>query len=154
MEAFTIPTIVSIQGKCNDGQWLAEVQSAEAEECKTMSEQPGGYCKLTGQSGGWLTGMLDCCNDRDDRWEATAKTEQGQDCKVVAYQMRLDGGCAGARFGFNHPGQQNSIVRSIVQLCHGASLALHSGSLRSDEPCDTCDMAYFFDIMALKYLLC
>ena len=105
VESFTIPTVVSIQGKCNDGQWLAEVQSAEAEDHNTMSEQPDGYFRLTGQSGGWLTGMLDCCNDRDDRWEATAKTEQGQDCKVVAYQMRLDGGCAGARFGFDDPGE-------------------------------------------------
>ena len=106
LEAFTIPVVVSIQGKCNDGQWLTEVQSTEAEEYKTMPEQAAGYSKLTGQSGGWLTGMLDCGNDRDDQWEATAKTEQGQDCQVVGYQMRLDGGCAGARFGFDEPGKQ------------------------------------------------
>ncbi len=107
LEAFTIPVVVSIQGKCNDGQWLTEVQSTEAEEYKTMPEQAAGYSKLTGQSGGWLTGMLDCGNDRDDRWEATAKTDQGEDCRFVAYQMRLDGACAGARFGFGSPGKQD-----------------------------------------------
>ncbi len=78
-----------------------------------MSEQPAGYSKLTGQSGGWLTGMLDCRNDRDDRWEATAKTEQGQDCKVVGYQMRLDGECAGARFGFDDTGKQIKLFLSL-----------------------------------------
>lgn len=103
LETFNIPIVVSIQGKCNNGQWLEEVRSAEPEEYEKMAEQPEGYFKLTGQSGGWLTGMLDCGNDRDDRWEATAKTDQGQACKVVAYQMRLDGGCAGARFGFDDP---------------------------------------------------
>ncbi|KAL0055916.1 hypothetical protein WJX82_005681 [Trebouxia sp. C0006] len=64
LEAFTIPVVVSIQGK---------------------------YCG----------------NDRDDRWEATAKTDQGEDCRFVAYQMRLDGACAGARFGFGSPGKQD-----------------------------------------------
>ena len=113
METFTIPVVVSIQGKCNDGQWLTEVQSTEAEEYKSMPEQAAGYSKLTGQSGGWLTGMLDCGNDRDDRWEATAKTEQGQDCQVVGYQMRLDGGCAGARFGFDDPGKQIKLFFSL-----------------------------------------
>ena len=73
-----------------------------------------GTFKLTGQSGGWLTGMLDCGNDRDDRWEATAKTRQGQDCNVVAYQMRLDGSCAGARFGFDDPGKHYTIINSCA----------------------------------------
>ena len=113
-----------------------------------MSQQLDGYFKLTGQSGGWLTGMLDCCNDRDDRWEATANTEQGQNCKVVAYQMRLDGGCAGARFGFDDPGKQKSIINSIARLSHGASLASHP-VLKSDEPCSACYMAYHFDIWVL-----
>ncbi len=107
METFTIPVVVSIQGKCNDGQWLTEVQSTDAEEYKSMPEQAAGYSKLTGQSGGWLTGMLDCGNDRDNRWEATAKTDQGEDCRFVAYQMRLDGQCAGARFGFGSPSKQD-----------------------------------------------
>ena len=119
METFTVPVVVSLQGKCNNGHWLPKVKSAEAEEYMTMSEQPDGYIKLTGQSGGWLTGVLDCRNDRDGRWEATAKTEQGQDCKVVAYQLRLDGGCAGARFGFDNPGQQNPsaiVLHGFVML--------------------------------------
>ena len=72
-----------------------------------IPEQPDGYFKLTGQSGGWLTGMLDCCNDRDDYWEATAKTDQGEDRRVVAYQLRLDGECVGARFGFGSPGKKD-----------------------------------------------
>ena len=136
-EVFNILVIVSVQGKCSNGQWLAKSQSpATAQEYRMIPEQPDGYFKLTGQSGGWLTGMLDCCNERDGRWEATAKTEQGQDCKVVAYQLRLDGGCAGARFGFDGPGQQKPISDSIAWLCHAASLALHS-VLTFDQPC-TC----------------
>ena len=83
-----------------------------------MPEQAAGYSKLTGQSGGWLTGMLECCNDRDDRWEATAKTEQGQDCQVVGYQMRLDGGCAGARFGFDAAGKQIKLFLSLLYIIY------------------------------------
>ena len=97
-EAFNIQVIVSVQGKCSNGQWLTKSQSpATAEEYRMMPEKPDGYSKLTGQSGGWLTGMLDCGNDRDEYWEAT---DQGQDNRVIAYQLRLDGECVGARFGF------------------------------------------------------
>ncbi len=88
-EEFDIPVIVSIQGKCNDGQWLEEVQSTEAEEYKTMPEQADGYSKLTGQSGGWLTGMLDCGNDRDDRWEAQQRLSKDRIVKSWAITCAL-----------------------------------------------------------------
>ena len=79
-----------------------------------MPEQTDGYLKLTGQSGGWLTGMLDCGNDRDEHWEAAAKNDQGKHFKVVGYQMRLDGECAGARFAFDSSSKQ-------VQLEHDSA---------------------------------
>ena len=107
-ELFNILAILSVQGKCSNGQWLTSSQSqATAQEYRLIPEQPDGYVKLTGQSGGWLTGMLDCGNDRDDHWEAVAKNDQGGDCRVVAYQLRRDGECVGARFGFGNPSKKD-----------------------------------------------
>ena len=113
-EEFDIPVIVSIQGKCNDGQWLTQIASpARAAQYITTPEQADGYLKLTGQSGGRLTGMLDVSNERDDHWEATAANEQG---KVVGYQMRLDGECAGARFAFGCSSKQVQLDRDSAFL--------------------------------------
>ena len=116
-ENFTIPCIMSIQGKCSNGHWLKTLKSpGRPDEYRDMPEQPEGYPELTGQSGGWLTGMLECGNDRDDTWEATAETGDGQACKVIGYQLRLDGACAGARFQFGGPGQPLTFMSVLSHL--------------------------------------
>eukprot|EP00243_Klebsormidium_subtile_P009828 TRINITY_DN503_c0_g1_i3.p1 TRINITY_DN503_c0_g1~~TRINITY_DN503_c0_g1_i3.p1 ORF type:complete len:500 (+),score=57.18 TRINITY_DN503_c0_g1_i3:254-1753(+) len=108
-ETFTLDTVVGIQGKSSSGQWLdvlgTGAGAGDAGAGKTLPEQPNGFTRVTGRTGGWLTNFMGVGAVRDPPWEDFGeRAGLTPSSRVVGYQMRVTSNYVEtARFLFAEP---------------------------------------------------
>lgn len=93
--------------------WLHELSSTHVAQEHHLIEENGGFSKLSGRGGGFVTQFLGHGDDTDLRWELTSPPQLPQPCKVVGYQLRFaqkGRAVGGARFQFaNVPSTEGEI---------------------------------------------
>jgi len=113
-DSFRIRCLVSLQGKCSNGDWLPELKSQMSPECSRQIVSATGFSKLKGRSGGWVTNFLGVGDDKDSSWTLEADPKVKGPCRVAGYQLRTEGDIVGgARFLFAGPGK---LVKSLVGI--------------------------------------
>lgn len=101
-ESCLLTTVVSLQGKCSNDEWLPELHAEILPAHHSYVSNVEGFSALSGRGGGWLTSFLGKGDqtERDDPWELDAPVELARPCKVIGYQLRSCAWVGSARFQY------------------------------------------------------
>ena len=116
---FTVRSVVSLQGKNKQGDWLQKLGQDDLDTCEEVPEHEDGFSELTGKCGGFLTNFMGLGDDRDDEWTFTAPSELKQPCKIVGHQLCTVAeveGAAVARFQFAGAGERKRLTDFLLKL--------------------------------------